>query len=317
MPVNLSRKDIQAIDAAKAYYGGLPQNEVAARLGVSRPTVSKLLRYARAKGYVKITVNDPRLADSSTAKALMTRFGLEEAVVVYPSAPADSEVRKALGEAGARMVEKVVKDGDTVGVSWSRTIEEISKNLTTQPRKKVQIVQLRGGVGGFARGQSEIEAVNRFAEAFNAQAHLLGAPTVFQSAEAKQAMMKEQQVAAALKRGRESRIAVFTVGDAAKSSYLLSLPTLSRDVKLILEQKAVGDICSRFIDTHGRVCLSELNDRTMAITLAHLRRIPEKIMVAGGDAKVAIIRVALEHGYANRLVIDAATAAQVLDMRAN
>ena len=77
MPVNLSRKDIQAIDAAKAYYGGLPQNEVAARLGVSRPTVSKLLRYARAKGYVKITVNDPRLADSSTAKALMTRFGLE------------------------------------------------------------------------------------------------------------------------------------------------------------------------------------------------------------------------------------------------
>ena len=55
----------------------------------------------------------------------------------------------------------------------------------------------------------------------------------------------------------------------------------------------------------------------MAITLAHLRRIPEKIMVAGGGAKVAIIRVALEHGYANRLVIDAATAAQVLDMRAN
>lgn len=97
MPVNLSRKDIQAIDAAKAYYGGLPQNEVAARLGVSRPTVSKLLRYARAKGYVKITVNDPRLADSSTAKALMTRFGLEEAVVVFPSAPADSEVQSPGG----------------------------------------------------------------------------------------------------------------------------------------------------------------------------------------------------------------------------
>ena len=145
----------------------------------------------------------------------------------------------------------------------------------------------------------------------------MGAPTVFQSAEAKAAMMKEEQVAAALKRGRDSRVAVFTVGDAAKSSYLLTLPTLSRDVKLFLEQKAVGDICSRFIDTHGRVCLPELNDRTMAVTLAQLRRIPEKIMVAGGGAKVAIIRVALEHGYANRLVIDAATAAQVLDMRAN
>ena len=85
-----------------------------------------------------------------------------------PGAPADSEVRKALGEAGARMVEKVIKDGDMVGVSWSRTVEEISKNLTTQQRKNVEIVQLRGGVGGFARGQSEIEAGNRFAEAFKA-----------------------------------------------------------------------------------------------------------------------------------------------------
>ena len=42
----LSAKEVQALDAAKLYYAGLTQQEVAQRLHVSRPTVSKLLAYA-------------------------------------------------------------------------------------------------------------------------------------------------------------------------------------------------------------------------------------------------------------------------------
>ena len=42
----LSAKEVQALDAAKLYYAGLTQQEVAQRLHVSRPAVSKLLAYA-------------------------------------------------------------------------------------------------------------------------------------------------------------------------------------------------------------------------------------------------------------------------------
>ena len=50
----LSAKEVQALDAAKLYYAGLSQQEVAQRLHVSRPTVSKLLAYARRRGFVRI-----------------------------------------------------------------------------------------------------------------------------------------------------------------------------------------------------------------------------------------------------------------------
>ena len=59
----LTPKDAQALDAAKLYYSGLAQREVAERLHVSRSTVSKLLAHAEHRGFVRIEVYDPRERD--------------------------------------------------------------------------------------------------------------------------------------------------------------------------------------------------------------------------------------------------------------
>ena len=51
----MDSRDIQALTAVKLYYGeGLTQSQVATELGVSRPTVSKLLNLGRERGYVRI-----------------------------------------------------------------------------------------------------------------------------------------------------------------------------------------------------------------------------------------------------------------------
>ena len=54
-------RDEQSLQVAKLYYrGGLSQSEVAAEMGLSRPTVAKLLQHAKARGYVTVEINDPR-----------------------------------------------------------------------------------------------------------------------------------------------------------------------------------------------------------------------------------------------------------------
>ena len=56
----MDARDVQALAAVKLYYGeGLTQSDVAKELGVSRPTVSKLLTLGRERGYVSITIHDP------------------------------------------------------------------------------------------------------------------------------------------------------------------------------------------------------------------------------------------------------------------
>lgn len=80
----IEARDFQAIDAAKLYYlSDKSQSEVAKELGVSRPTVSKLLATAREKGFVRITIADPRESGSTVGAQLMEAFGLS-AVQVAP-----------------------------------------------------------------------------------------------------------------------------------------------------------------------------------------------------------------------------------------
>src|SRR3954468_13561446 len=75
-----------ALRAATLYYlDGLTQAEVAARLGVSRPTAGRLIARAKADGLVRIeVVVPPDVGDDLHAaeeRELERTFGLTEAVI--------------------------------------------------------------------------------------------------------------------------------------------------------------------------------------------------------------------------------------------
>lgn len=68
-----------SIEAARLYYfSDYSQQEIAERLGVSRPTVSRLLQHAKEQGYVRISIVDPiedlnALADRVKRNTVSTR----------------------------------------------------------------------------------------------------------------------------------------------------------------------------------------------------------------------------------------------------
>ena len=144
-PNSLTRKDIQAIEAARLYYqSGQSQHEVAETLGISRPTVSKLLQHATDAGFVRITIHDPRDDQSTLAETLRARYGLSEVRVT--ASPANGDIhtlRQNIGAAGARLLEALVRDGDSIGVEWSNSIHAMAQALQPQLRRGIEIVQLR------------------------------------------------------------------------------------------------------------------------------------------------------------------------------
>src|SRR3712207_9495120 len=72
-----------AYAAAHLYYEkGLTQGEVADRMQVSRPTVSKLLSLASKEGIVSISVRTPGQRDLGLQTALVDSLGLRSAVVL-------------------------------------------------------------------------------------------------------------------------------------------------------------------------------------------------------------------------------------------
>ena len=87
---------------------------------------------------------------------------------------------------------------------------------------------------------------------------------------------------------------------------------LSDTDQRVLRERAVGEICSRVVDAEGCVCLPDLNNRTLGLSLTELRHVEQKVLVAGGTACAPAVRAALESGYANRLVTDVGTARWLL-----
>lgn len=312
----LSRKDIQAIDAARLYYqDGQSQHDVADTLGISRPTVSKLLQHAVAMGFVRITIHDPRDDHSALSQTLRERYGLSEVrIAAVPEHAPLPVLRQLIGEAGARLLESLVRDGDSIGVEWSNTIHAMAQALQPQLRRHIDVVQLRGSETKARQGLNEAETISLICRAFQASGQILPLPAVFDNLQTKNLVEQESNIRRVLQRGRDCRIAVFTVGAPDRNSVLFASGFFSEAEIALLLERSVGGICARFVNEYGRVCLPDLNNRTVGIGLPDLRRKEQRILIAGGKDKVRAIHVALQYGYANHLVTDNLSARLLLGL---
>lgn len=101
--------------AANLYYKNhFSQQEIAKRLNVSRPWVSKLLAKALELGIVKITIDSPLSGDSDLEETLQQKYNLQKVVVI----DRDDTYKDYVAQAAANYFISVIKPNDTIAVGW-------------------------------------------------------------------------------------------------------------------------------------------------------------------------------------------------------
>ena len=71
-------KDKLSIEAAELYYQlNYSQQQIANQLEISRPTVSRLLQYAKDRGYVQIKISDPFMDIESLQEEAFLKISIE------------------------------------------------------------------------------------------------------------------------------------------------------------------------------------------------------------------------------------------------
>ncbi|MCQ4088212.1 sugar-binding transcriptional regulator [Saccharibacillus sp. JS10] len=302
-----------SIEAARLYYlSDYSQQDIATRLGVSRPTVSRLLQYAKENGFVRITIADPLEDLDALGIALTQKFGLQTARVCYSPQNEYREIRTRVATAAAEYLEENVQDGDIIGITWGTTMYALALELRHKPLRGVEIVQLKGGVSHSQVPTYAAETANLFAEAFGTVARYLPLPVIFDRIELKKMVEEDRHIQRIIELGRQANIAVFTVGTVEEDALLFRLGYFDEQQRQQLQAVGAGDICSRFFDDRGQICSEEINDRTVGIDLSELRRKERSILVAGGPRKIRAIRAALTGRYANILITDQFTALSLL-----
>jgi len=302
------------VDAAKMYYQlDYSQQEIAKKLGISRPTVSRLLQMAKEEGIVQIKILDPTQDNEILARGLEERYGLEKAVVVSAPQNENRIVKKYLGEAAAGYLHDIVKDGDSIGVTWGTTLHEVAVNLQSKHVRNVRIVQMNGGVSYSETDTYAYEIVHLFGKAFNTTPHFLPLPAIVDHMLVKQAIEADRHIRKILDMGKNTNIAVFTVGVPDNDSVVIRAGYFNFEDLQVVYSRAVGDICCRYIDMNGNLCSEELDRRTIGIDLSELRRKEKSILVAGGPCKVEAVYGALRGKYPNVLITDQFTAKTLLE----
>jgi len=304
-----------SIEAAKLYYqSDYSQQDIAERLGVSRPTVSRLLQYAKDRGYVRIEIMDPLEDIDIIAGELKAKYGLETALVCFAPIKSDEEIRKHISKRAADYMHEIVQDTDIIGVTWGTTMHDVARQLRPKQVKGVEVVQLKGGVSHSHVNTHAAEIAHLFAEAFHTVPRYLPLPVIFDNIEVKKMVEADRHIGRIVELGKQANIAVFTVGTVKEDALLFKLGYFNETEQRLLMENGVGDICSRFFDAEGRLISDEINSRTVGIDLGELRKKDKSILVAGGQRKIEAIHAALRGHYANTLVTDQYTAQALLRM---
>ena len=303
-----------ALRAATLYYlDGLTQAQVAARLGVSRPTAGRLVARAKANGLVRIEVvvpDDQRdTLHADEEEALERRFGLTEAVVVGDSVDAtgpldDPASWTAVGRAGAKLLTRRINETDTLGFTWGPETVALARALPTGVATCRAIVQLDGAMstGHYQTGTEYV--LGRCAEQLQARAIRLLAPLYADTATVS-SLKTDSMISVALGAGRTAGAMMFGVGPVSTSTTLFEgsfLDTAMLDKLAALG--AVGEIGGRFFAADGTILDTELGDRTVSVPLEDVRGCPKSILLTGGANKHEAALGALRGGFARFLVCD-------------
>lgn len=307
-------KDKLAINVAKLYYrSDFSQQKIAQELGVSRPSISRLLQYAKDNGYVNIQIVDPVEDMSIMEQRLKDKLHLKDVKITSSTINDEEEIKKYISIAAAQYLDGIIKDGDIIGVGWGTTLYNMSQALMPRSIKGSQVVQLEGGLSNSEWNNYSREILENFANNFNTVAQYLPLPVIFDNKATKEQVDKDRYIKRILELGRHANIALFSVGTVRPNALFFRLGYTDIQEQEKIQRNSVGDICSRFFDVEGRVCNRDLDERTVGITLSELRDKEYSIMISGGEGKINAIKAALKGRYANVLITDQFTGKALLE----
>ena len=292
--------------AAEMYYiYDMPQKEIAERLGVSRPWVSKLLKRAKEMDIVRIEINSPLVGTPDLEKKIKDRYGIENVSVIPSMGNGDYS---KISMAAANYLVSHVQPKDTIGISWGMSIARMIDHVVEMHLPDVTVVPIVGGAGSDVECLSNVNA-NRLSNSLGTKCKLLHANAYCADQKEYQVMISNQMTREILDLGEHCDLALVGIGGMTHSRILEYEYLTPEDRELILASDVVGDIAFRFINKEGDISDIDFNQRVVACNLSKIRsNAREVIAIAYGKEKAEVIKAVLKGGLLTTLFTDYDTA---------
>jgi DNA-binding transcriptional regulator LsrR (DeoR family) len=312
--VLLGQKDTLAKATWLYHHQKLTQQQVADELGLSRPTVVRLLRQALEEGIVTVSLRLDILRQMELSTQLAKRFGLMEVFIVPTSVEhSEADVLRTVGEMGALYLENNIQPNQVIALTWGKTLLEVARALNENPVKGVVIAQTLGGLNS-GHTFNPYRVASLFGEKLHAPVYHLYVPVMVASKELRDLFLSDPGVQATLDVARLGALCMVSVGKVDQSATVVQTGFLNAStIDQLRARGAVGDISGRYFDIHGKRILGDVDDRILALAWEDFQRLENVVAVACGLDKKNAILGALRTGLLSRLIIDDQTALAILE----
>jgi DNA-binding transcriptional regulator LsrR (DeoR family) len=312
--VLLGQKDTLAKATWLYHHQKLTQQQVADQLGLSRPTVVRLLRQALEEGIITVSLRLDVLRQMELSTRLAKRFGLREVFIVPTSVEhTEADVLRAVGEMGALYLENNIQPDQVITVTWGKTLLEVARAVNENPVKGVVIAQTLGGLNS-GHIFNPYRAASVLGEKLHAPVYHLYVPVIVASKELRDLFLSDPGVQATLDVARLGALCMVSVGKVDHGATVVQTGFLNAStIDQLRARGAVGDISGRYFDIHGKRILGEVDDRILALPWEDFQRLENVVAVACGLDKKNAILGALRTGVLSRLIIDDQTALAILE----
>ena len=303
-------------DAARAgwlyYVAGNTQDQIAAKLGVSRQSAQRLVSLAVSEGLVKVRLDHPIANCLDLAAKLTSRFALDLCEVV-PSDPGSDSTTLGLAEAAATEIERRLKSPDPIvlAIGTGRTLKAAIEQLTPMECPQHKLVSLTGNIAPDGSA-AYYNVIFTMADTIKARSFPMPLPVIASSPAEREMLLSQPMIQPALTLAAKADVTFVGIGDLGPKAPLYEDGFIT-DVELKALQKAgaVGEIVGWAFDRDGRLIDGITNDRVASAPLPSRER-SLVVAIAMGERKLPGVLAAVTRRLVNGLITDESTAAALL-----
>jgi DNA-binding transcriptional regulator LsrR (DeoR family) len=313
----MSSGDGKLDDAARAawlyYVARNTQDQIAAKLGVSRQSAQRLVSLAASEGLVKVRIDYPIAKCLDLSQRLRERFGLRFCEVV-PTDPGSESSTLGVAEATAAEIEKWLtrRDPAIIAMGTGRTLKAAIGQLPKIEAPQHRIVSLTGNI--YPDGSAAyFNVIFTMADKVKARVFPMPLPVFASSDKERETLHGQAMIRPTLELAAKADVTFVGIGELNENAPLVVDGFLNRDeLKALQRAGAVGEIVGWAFDAAGKLIKGLSNDRVASAAVPS-RHDSFVIASAMGKKKLECIRAAIEGGLINGLITDESTAEELLN----
>jgi DNA-binding transcriptional regulator LsrR (DeoR family) len=310
---NGSSRHDEAARAGWLYYvAGNTQDQIAAKLGVSRQSAQRLVSLAVSEGLIKVRLDHPIGECMELAERLRARFALDR-VEVVPSDPGNSSTTIGVAEAAAAEIERWLKSSSPIvlAIGTGRTLKAAIEQLSPMECPQHRIVSLTGNISPDGSA-AYYNVIFTMADTIKARSFPMPLPVIASSPEEREMLHGQAMIKPTLELVAKADITFVGIGDLGPSAPLFIDGFISEaELKALQKAGAVGEICGWAFDREGRLIEGITNERVASAPVPSRER-SQVLALAMGERKLPAIRAAVTRRLVNGLITDELTAAALL-----